>query len=103
LAGGDVLDDLLLDRLADAGDVLEPAVFDQALDLGGQVVQLADRFPVSADLEEVLAPDLEQISDPVEHRRDVGIPHVSNLAGDVARWRAGSRSLPIAARRLLHA
>src|SRR6202011_5380020 len=91
LSGGDVFDDLFLDRLTDAGDVLQPSLFDEVLDLGGQVVQLADRFPVGADLEEVLAADLEQIRNPVQHGRDVGIPHVSNLAGDVARRRPGSR------------
>src|SRR5438128_12200193 len=61
LSGGDKLDDLLLHRLTDAGDVLEPPVLDQVRDLGGQVVELPDGLPVGTDLEEVLTLDLEQV------------------------------------------
>src|SRR5436305_6070094 len=42
LSARDKLDNLLLHRLTDAGDVFEPSVFDQVLDLGGQVVELPD-------------------------------------------------------------
>ena len=77
LSGGDVFDDLFLDRLADAGDLLQPAFFDQVLDLGRQVVELAHRLTIGADLEEILAADLEQVGDPIEHGRDVRIPHLA--------------------------
>src|SRR2546430_17263379 len=81
LSAGDKLDDLLLHRLTDAGDFLEPSFLDQVLDFGGQVVELPDGLPVGADLEKVLPLDLEQVGHPVEHGRNVGIPHVANLAG----------------------
>src|SRR5213080_698531 len=66
LSARDKLDNLLLHRLTDAGDVFEPSVFDQVLDLGGQVVELPDGLAVGADLEKVLALDLEQVGHPVE-------------------------------------
>src|SRR2546428_4345926 len=81
LSAGDKFDDLLLHRLTDAGDFLEPSFLDQVLDFGGQVVELPDGLPVGADLEKVLPLDLEQVGHPVEHGRNVGIPHVANLAG----------------------
>ena len=81
LPGGHVLVDLLLDCRTNPGNVLQLSLVDQLLDLGRQVVELAHCFAIGADLEEVLAFDLEQVGHPVQHGRHLGIPHVATLAG----------------------
>src|SRR3989440_12413005 len=61
LSARDKLDNLLLHRLTDAGDVFKPSVFDQVLDLGGQVVAPPDGLAAGADLDKGLALDFGQL------------------------------------------
>ena len=74
LADLDDLDDLLLDRLADALQLLRAPVERELRDRAGGLAHPRRRAAVGDDAERVLALELEQVREEVELVGDVGVP-----------------------------
>ena len=99
LAGLDDLDDLLLDRLADPGQLLRAAVERELGDRGGRLADAERCTPVRRDAERLLALDLEHVAEQVELRRDVlvaGKRARSHGGDDTSAPPAGGAARPVA-------
>src|SRR5207248_3077766 len=92
LPGLDELGDLLLHRLADAGDLAELSVAAELRQVDGQAFDRARGIVIGADLEGILVLELKELADGVEDLGDLPVIHRDGVRGR-------RRTSPAAARR----